>query len=259
MGFAVLHITKGTKGSSKGLENHIDRKVKVLNADPNRKDLNFYIRPDIEKMRTSASSVRSSMSLKSRIEARINDGYKSNKAIRADAVKYINIVISGSHEDMKRIVEEGNIKKWASENYAFVGKQFGGYKNIIEFAVHMDERTPHIHCVVVPITLDGRLSAKEMMGNSEKLSELQTAHGEIMANYNLGRGIKGSTATHETVKEYYARIEERLQPQNTYLQNAELVDRMRKENCQLKGIIKEQDKKINPEKYQDKNIPGVSM
>lgn len=259
MGFAVLHITKGTKGSCKGLENHIDRKVKVPNADPNRKDLNFYIRANEETRRTERYSEVDKPTLKERIENRITYGYKGNKAIRADAVKYINIVISGSHDEMLEIVKHGKITKWASDNYAFVAKNFGGYKNIVEFSVHMDERTPHIHCVLVPLTEDGRLSAKEIMGNSVKLSELQTAHGNAMAMFNLERGVKGSTATHETVKEYYARIDDRMNPQNTHLQNAELVDRMRKENCQLKGVIKEQDKKLNPEKYQDKNKPGINL
>ena len=33
------------------------------------------------------------------------------------------------------------------------------------------------------------------------------------------------------------------------LQTEERLDRLRKENAQLKGIIKEQDRKLNPEKY----------
>lgn len=34
MGFAVLHIEKGTAGKAGGLGSHIDRTKKVLNADP---------------------------------------------------------------------------------------------------------------------------------------------------------------------------------------------------------------------------------
>jgi hypothetical protein len=195
---------------------------------------------------------RSNIPLRERINTRIKDGYTGKTALRKDAVKYISIVTSGSHEDMQQIVDDNKLNTWAHQNFVFMAKQFGA-KNIVEFSVHMDERTPHIHCVVVPLTPDGRLSAKEVMGNREKLSELQSQYAERMASFKLNRGIKGSTATHETVKEYYARINDRMNPEFKDLQLAEQYDRLRKENSQLQGIIKDQDKKLNPEKYQDKN------
>ncbi|WP_228956673.1 MobV family relaxase, partial [Liquorilactobacillus nagelii] len=100
--------------------------------------------------------------------------------------------------------------QWMNENYRFVSERFGG-RNVVDFTLHMDERTPHIHCVVVPLTVDGRLSAKEVMGDRRKLSELQDCYGKVMQNkFGLQRGIKGSTATHDSVREYYGRIEERL-------------------------------------------------
>ncbi len=37
----------------------------------------------------------------------------------------------------------------------------------------MDEITPHMHYGVVPITKDGRLSAKEVVGNKKALTEFQ--------------------------------------------------------------------------------------
>jgi hypothetical protein len=43
-----------------------------------------------------------------------------------------------------------------------------------------------------------------------------------------------------------------MSPEFKNLQLAEQFDRLRKENAQLQGIIKDQDKKLNPEKYQDK-------
>lgn len=102
------------------------------------------------------------------------------------------------------------LTQWMNENYRFVSERFGG-RNVVDFTLHMDERTPHIHCVVVPLTKDGRLSAKEVMGDRRKLSELQDCYGKVMQNkFGLQRGFKGSTATHDSVREYYGRIEERL-------------------------------------------------
>lgn len=40
--------------------------------------------------------------------------------------------------------------------------------------LHLDEKTPHIHYVVVPITKDKRLSAKELCGNRKAYQSLQS-------------------------------------------------------------------------------------
>ncbi|MFV0364868.1 MAG: MobV family relaxase, partial [Suipraeoptans sp.] len=198
--------------------------------------------------------------------------------------------------------------------FRFACERFGK-ENIVEFAIHLDERTPHIHCVVVPLTADGRLSAKEVMGNRTKMTELQEMYGVAMCSYNLDRGVKGSKATHDSIQEYYARINQRMNPepykkieiaiqdipkiekppligrekwvqqqnktilskiknigssivveynkrtenslkiaQNEKLQAQEKESRLRKINAQLKGVIKEQDKMINPEKYTKQEI-----
>ncbi|MCS2772961.1 plasmid recombination protein (plasmid) [Bacteroides thetaiotaomicron] len=42
MGFAVLHIEKGTAGKAGGLGSHIDRTKKVLNADPKLSEKNLF-------------------------------------------------------------------------------------------------------------------------------------------------------------------------------------------------------------------------
>ena len=42
MGFAVLHIEKGTAGKAGGLGSHIDRTKKVLNADPKLSEKNIF-------------------------------------------------------------------------------------------------------------------------------------------------------------------------------------------------------------------------
>jgi hypothetical protein len=106
------------------------------------------------------------------------------------------------------LVKQGEIEKWATLNYQFIGRRFG-YENIVEFTCHMDERTPHIHCVLVPIKND-RLSAKNVMGDRIELQKLQTAYAEKMKDFGLNRGIEGSKATHDSVKEYYGRIDKAL-------------------------------------------------
>ena len=52
-------------------------------------------------------------------------------------------------------------------------KQEQDPKTSISAVVHMDEKTPHMHFSFVPLTADGRLSAKEILGNKKKLSQWQ--------------------------------------------------------------------------------------
>ena len=43
-------------------------------------------------------------------------------------------------------------------------------ETILSAVVHMDEKTPHMHLSFIPITQDGRLCAKEILGNKKKLT-----------------------------------------------------------------------------------------
>ena len=56
-----------------------------------------------------------------------------------------------------------------------------GKENIISAVVHMDEATPHMHLCFVPITNDGRLSSKEIIGGPTGLTKWQDAFYEHMA------------------------------------------------------------------------------
>ena len=58
----------------------------------------------------------------------------------------------------------------------------------------MDEKTPHMHLSFVPLTVDGRLSAKEIVGNKKKLTQWQDKFWEHMVRKypDLERGESAS-------------------------------------------------------------------
>ena len=202
MAYAIYHVEKGNI-SSGGIGNHIDRKEgkkhTYQHADPERRHLNKNI---------VVPNNRQRMPLADAINDRIKEGYKGNRAIRKDAVKYCTHILTGSHEKMKDIFSsEETAKDWIKRNYAFMAKEFGE-QNIVRFSVHMDEKTPHIHAVTVPLTEDGRLSAKEVIGNRTKMQLRQDRYADIMQKFGLERGMKGTGIKHETAKEYYTRISE---------------------------------------------------
>lgn len=201
MGYAVYHVEKG-KGNASAIGNHLDRvdgkEWSYQHADPSRKSLNVDYTP-----RKDFKGV----SLDTAIKKRIEEGYKTNRAIRDNAVLYLKHIMTGSHEEMKLIASDEELfNKWIQANYDFIAKEFGE-DNIVRFVLHMDEKTPHIHAVTVPITQKGGLSAKEMVGNSVELKKKQDRYAKTMSLFDLKRGVTGTGIRHETAKQYYARIE----------------------------------------------------
>lgn len=194
--YAVVHCQKG-KGSGGGQGKHIDREVgfehTFQQVDPTRRILN----------REFAEDKFTSISMPEAIALRVKEGYTSSRAIRADTVRYVDTIFSGSHEQMKQLEKDGDISEWAKKTKTLAEELFGK-ENIIRFTLHMDEKTPHIHCVFVPLTKDGRLSAKEIL-DKKSLSFFQDRYGELMKPYGFERGEKGSLATHDTPKEFYGR------------------------------------------------------
>lgn len=204
MGQAVLHFEKHQKPTSGSLGNHIDRtegkEYSYRHADLSKLDKNVYIK----------LNELCSMPYNQAILKRVEQGYNSRnnkgelKAIRKDAVYSVNAVLSGSHEEMKAIEKDPILMdKWIEKNLEFCKDHFGK-ENITRFAVHLDEKTPHIHCSFVPITTDGRLSANDLIGTGKKLEEFQTVYAAAMADFGLERGVK-SDRTHHTTEEYRQR------------------------------------------------------
>lgn len=221
MGFAVFHPGKGT-GSGGGIGHHIDRtpghEHSFLQVDPARQaeNINFSLKNGMNKL-----------SLPDGIAKRIEEGYTGKKAIRKDAVKFLTLVLTGTHEDMKQLASNpAEFKAWQKANYDFVAKEFGE-KNILRFTLHMDEKTPHIHAIVVPLTSDGRLSAKEIMGNKKNLSERQDRYAVQMEPFGLSRGVVGSKARHTSEGWYLAQQKEaRERPQISSLPEFGFKDRL---------------------------------
>ena len=148
MGFAVLHIQK-PKGNDSGTTAHIERAVSPANADPERKHLNKNLieYPDGIETRTQA--------IQHRIE---NAGIK--RKISHNQVRALQIMLSGTPEDMQRIQASGRLGEWCDDNVEWLQDTFGK-DNVVSAVLHMDEKTPHIHATVVPIVVGERRKARE--------------------------------------------------------------------------------------------------
>jgi hypothetical protein len=137
------------------------------------------------------------------LEARIQEA--GVKRVRHDSVRGMEVILTGSPEGFirgqdGRAVDYSN-SKWAGDNLRFLQDKFGA-KNIVSFILHQDEKTPHIHAVLAPITDKNTLSADQLF-NPKSLRELQTEYAQAMAPYGFERGVEHSQAKHDPAQRLY--------------------------------------------------------
>jgi Plasmid recombination enzyme/Toprim-like len=189
--YSVLHMIKVKELGGIGM--HIDRHYTQHNVDSSRS----YLNEELSKYK--------GMELSEAVTKRIEEGYKKQSAIRRDAVKAIGVMLTGSHEQMKKLESDQAVfKQWKEANYKFACEHFGE-RNIVRFSVHRDEKTPHIHCIFVPITQEGGLSAKSYMDGKDHLKSYQDQYGKVMEKFGLSRGLSKDITqeVHISTSDYY--------------------------------------------------------
>lgn len=137
-----------------------------------------------------------------KVEERIAEGYTGKRKIRSDAVKLIDGIITSDKAFFDRLTEKQQ-EQFFKDSLDFLKKEYGE-KNIIYATVHLDEKTPHMHFGFVPLTEDGRLSARDVLGNKKSLSILQDRFNKYIneKGYNLERGKKATGRKHIELQEF---------------------------------------------------------
>ena len=91
--------------------------------------------------------------------------------VRKDSVTTVEVLITASPEFFEKKSRK-EIRGFFSYAVEFM-KSKQNPNTYISAVVHVDEKTPHMHLCFVPITADGRLSAKEIIGNKKRLTQWQ--------------------------------------------------------------------------------------
>jgi hypothetical protein len=137
--------------------------------------------------------------------------------------------------DWQRYFED--TKKWLSSRY--------GVENVIQATTHFDEKTPHMHILMVPIIADrenggNRYSSSDFLGGREGLRSLQTdLADEIGKKYGLERGSEGSLARHTDQHTYPSQArKERLALEAVVEKNGEILKEIVSEKTALMEIQK---------------------
>lgn len=183
VGYAVVHMMKIKSGAVGGIQSHNNREHEPKtnpDVDMSRSEDNYDLIPCDNYKRS--------------IKEKLSNLVESSRAVRKDAVVVCNFIVTSDNETMDALGADRQREffqdsvKWFSDRY--------GADRVLNATVHMDETTPHLHIGVMPITQDGRLSAKAIFTKTE-MKAIQTEFArEVGEKYGLERGVEGSERTH---------------------------------------------------------------
>ncbi len=191
--FTVLRIAKlKTWGAIAATDRHNARERETPNADDERTAENRILMgsPDI----STHDAIKSSL---------------AGQRIRKNAVLGVEMLISASPEyfrpgnpDKAGSYDPERLEVWTTATTQWLQERYGN--RIKRATLHLDEATPHIHVVMVPLDDKGKLNCRALFGGSRQtLSDLQSDYAQAVSHLGIQRGIQNSRATHQKVSQYY--------------------------------------------------------
>lgn len=186
--FAILRFAKYKGPEISNIEAHNERTKEKYASNPDvdtsRSKDNFHIIQPTDKYRAMS-------------EALIKQ-YECPR-VRSDSVRIVETLITASPEFFKG-KKKSEIRGFFEHAVDFL-KQELGEDRLISAVVHMDEKTPHMHVSFAPITQDGHLSAKRILGNRKTLTAWQDRYWEHMVGKypELERGESASKTGREHI------------------------------------------------------------
>lgn len=192
MSYGICRVQKMTAPAVKGIEIHDLREKEGCShtnkdIDWSRSSLNYDLCPDLNRHFYGA------------VKRRIAE-LQLPRAVRKDAVVMSQVLVTSDRAFFDALSKE-QTERFFRDSYAFLSARFGA-DNVVSSIVHLDEKTPHMHFNFVPVTADGRLSAKQLF-TPASLRELQDAFIEqVGSKYGLERGNVGSDADHLETLEF---------------------------------------------------------
>ena len=245
MSFAIIRNTKYKRENLKGIYRHNERRNKNYsndNIDKERTYLNYSLKSPKYRYDKEFDMMREKYNLKGQI-----------KTVSNIACEYI---ITSDKQFFEEIGDE-ETKRYFETAYQFVAE----YKNlgeqyIMSAKVHMDEETPHMHLIFLPVvhTQDkkgnniDKLACSEFWKEKDSYRRLQDTFYQYMTSHNfkLERGVpKEETGReHIDIKEYkeitnFDKTKEKLQNMKLELPNVPDIT-----DININRLSKKRDEKI---------------
>lgn len=118
----------------------------------------------------------------------------TGKRARKDAVRIIEVIMTSDKNFFERVNDSEYFeacRKWLVEVF--------GEENILSMDIHRDERTPHVHFLVVPMK-DGKYACKQIINGRNAVRGLQNSFFEAVKDFGLERGelVEYTNAKHKS-------------------------------------------------------------
>lgn len=196
MSYSIVRVEKiKGKNNTKGVQKHVQRENKR------------YENRDIEHDKTYLNYDlvnKDEVDFNKKIDEIIEQNYNGKRKIRTDAIKHVDGIITSDSEFFENKSSD-EIRAFFRDAKEFLDDEYGK-NNLIYATVHMDEKTPHMHFGAVPLTEDGRLSAREVVGNKKGLTKFQDRFNEYVNSkgHDLERGVSKhkTDAQHQHTEKY---------------------------------------------------------
>ena len=202
MSYAIVRNEKLTRNEAKGRYVHNERKTKGhtnKDIDPERTHLNYYFKKNELSYIKEFDKLREEKDLKGHI--------KSNSIILCE-------MIFTSDKEFFDNIGEQETKRYFEESYKFVSNYKNlGEENIISAVVHLDEGTPHMHLVFIPVvyTKDkegndiDKVCSRDFWKGRDSYRTLQNNFYDYITSkgFELERGIEveQTDAKHEKIED----------------------------------------------------------
>lgn len=198
--FCVMNIQKRKKNDITGIQREATRTATEYNNQ---------VKPGMDALNVSLIQSNNWMQ---NIQDEIN---RAGAKTRSNSVVALDAIYTASGDFFKdKSTEECN--QYFRDCLQFHQRKFG---HVVSAVIHYDETTPHLHILSVPLTQDGRLSAREIIGNRANLSRMQTEFFEqVGKEHGLERGIQMDG---QEKKQHISAQEHRLQEVQGQLQEIE--------------------------------------
>ena len=200
MSYAIARLKKLKRGNISGSASHTARERETPNADPTQKNIRFIGSLDPEER------------LEDLVLAKIAE-HEQKRKIRTDAVYCVELLLSASPSYFRPdcptnagYYEPQKLDDWVEATHQWLADEYGS--RIVRAELHLDEATPHIHAYFVPVDDQGQLRCNHFFDGRQKIHEFQDSYYHTMQLIELERGIKGSRAKHQDIKDFYRIVEE---------------------------------------------------
>ena len=180
MSYGIVRVQKFKATGCKGIEIH----------DLREKEFVSHTNPDIDweriKENYSLHQARSAeQTFYQAVKERIAELHLP-RAVRKDAVVMAQALFTSDNDYFKNLAEQEQ-RRYFERCYDWAKERFGD-KNIISATVHLDEHTPHMHVNFVPVTEDGRLSAKDVLTPARIREMHDLFYEQVGKDFGLARG-----------------------------------------------------------------------